>query len=193
LITRLRNSSNHIPTIFLFESLPGAGAQLAPRLLSLFVSDRSRRADAADIQKYSGIAPVIERSGKSVWVHRRLSRPIFICQTFHEFAQQSVQRSAWADQYYRRQREKGKSHHSAIRALAFKWIRIIFACWKANKPYGESFNLSTFTPLKNAILPFPQLDGPPQTLEGTHEVGRRPFMPDSTLNRPSAALLRGQT
>ena len=127
------------PDHFLFESLPGAGAQLAPRLLSLFGSDRSRWADAADIQKYSGIAPVIERSGKSVWVHRRLSRPIFICQTFHEFAQQSVQRSAWADQYYRRQREKGKSHHSAIRALAFKWIRIIWACWKANKPYDESF------------------------------------------------------
>jgi transposase len=98
------------PDHFLFESLPGAGAQLAPRLLSLFGSDRSRWADAADIQKHSGIAPVIERSGQSVWVHRRLSRPIFICQTFHEFAQQSVHRSAWADQYYRRQREKGKSH-----------------------------------------------------------------------------------
>src|SRR6516225_8725429 len=26
--------------------------------------------------------------------------------------------------------------------------------------------------------------------QGTHEVGRRPFMPDSTLSRPSAALLR---
>jgi hypothetical protein len=25
-------------------------------------------------------------------------------------------------------------------------------------------------------------------MEGTHEVGRRPFMPDSTLNRRSVAL-----
>jgi hypothetical protein len=81
------------PDHFLFESLPGAGEQLAPRLLSLFGSDRSRWVNATDIQTYSGFAPVIERSGKSVWVHRRLSRPIFICQTFHEFAQQSVQRS----------------------------------------------------------------------------------------------------
>ncbi len=121
-----------------FESLPGAGEQLAPRLLSLFGSDRSRWADATDIQKYSGIAPVIERSGKSLWIHRRLSRPIFICQTFHEFAQQSTRFSSWADQFYRRQRARGKSHHSAIRALAFKWIRIIYACWKANKPYDES-------------------------------------------------------
>src|ERR1700737_2783432 len=68
------------PDRFLFESLPGAGEQLAPRLLSLFGSDRSRWVDATDIQKSSGIAPVIERSGKSVWIHRRLSRPIFLCQ-----------------------------------------------------------------------------------------------------------------
>jgi transposase len=129
------------PDHFLFENFPGAGEQLAPRLLSLFGSDRARWADATDIQKYSGIAPVIERSGKSVWIHRRLSRPKFICQTFHEFAQQSVQHSSWAKQFYQRQRNSGKSHHSAIRALAFKWIRIIYACWKANKPYDESLYL----------------------------------------------------
>jgi hypothetical protein len=32
-------------------------------------------------------------------------------------------------------------------------------------------NLSMFKPLKNGIFPFPPLDGPPQRLEGTHEVG----------------------
>jgi len=140
------------PDHFLFANFPGAGEQLAPRLLSLFGSDRARWADATDIQKYSGIAPVIERSGKSVWVHRRLSRPKFICQTFHEFAQQSVQHSSWAKQFYQHQRDSGKSHHSAIRALAFKWIRIICACWKANKPYDESFYLQTLAG-KNSPLP----------------------------------------
>jgi hypothetical protein len=130
------------PDHFLFETLPGAGEKLAPRLLSLFGSDRSRWTDATDLQKYSGIAPVVERSGKSLWVHRRLSRPIFVCQTFHEFAQQSTRFSSWADQFYRRQREKGNSHHSAIRSLAFKWIRIVFACWKANKPYNESLYIN---------------------------------------------------
>ena len=136
---RIKELFKSHPDHFLFENLPGAGEQLAPRLLSLFGADRSRWADAADIQKYSGIAPVVERSGKSLWVHRRLSRPIFICQTFHEFAQQSTRFSPWANQFYKRQREKGKSHHSAIRSLAFKWIRIVFACWKTNKPYDESF------------------------------------------------------
>jgi len=136
---KIRELFKSHPDHFLFESLPGAGEQLAPRLFVVFGSDRSRWADATDIQKYSGIAPVVERSGKSLWVHRRLARPIFVCQTFHEFAQQSTHRCSWADQFYRRQRQRGKSHHSAIRALAFKWIRIIYACWKANKPYDESF------------------------------------------------------
>jgi len=136
---KIRELFKSHPDHFLFESLPGAGEQLAPRLFAVFGSNRSRWADATDIQKYSGIAPVVERSGKSLWVHRRLARPIFVCQTFHEFAQQSTHRCSWADQFYRRQRQRGKSHHSAIRALAFKWIRIIYAYWKANKPYDESF------------------------------------------------------
>ena len=35
------------------------------------------------------------------------------------------------------QLKKGKKHHAIIRALAFKWIRIIFRCWKENRPYDE--------------------------------------------------------
>ncbi len=51
-------------------------------------------------------------------------------------------------------------------------------------------NLFMFKPLKNGIFPFPPIDGSPQTLEGPHEVGWRPFMPASTLSRRSIALLR---
>jgi transposase len=90
------------PDHHLFEDLPGAGKNLAPRLLCVFGSDRSRWPDAASIQKYSGIAPVIERSGKSSWVHRRLFRPKFLCQTFHEFAGQSIHHSKWAAVFYNR-------------------------------------------------------------------------------------------
>jgi transposase len=129
------------PDRFIFESFPGAGKQLAPRLLSAFGSDRSRWPNCTDIQRYSGIAPVIERSGKSLWVHRRFGRPKFLCQTFHEFALHSIPHCSWAQDYYRSQRQKGKSNHSAIRALAFKWIRVLFACWKRNRPYDEALLL----------------------------------------------------
>ena len=35
------------------------------------------------------------------------------------------------------QRAKGKSHQAAVRALAFKWIRIIYRCWQTRTAYNE--------------------------------------------------------
>jgi hypothetical protein len=85
------------------------------------------------MQCYSGIAPVKEASGNSEWVHFRWSCPKFLRQTFHEFAFLSSRSSAWAKAYYGRQRAQEQSHSGAIRALAYKWIRIIFRCWKEAK------------------------------------------------------------
>ena len=122
----------------LFGSFPGAGPVLSPRLLAAFGSDRNRFEFAAEMQQLSGIAPVTEKSGKSCWIHWRLACSKFLRQTFHEFAGRSILESDWARSYYDQQRQRGKSHHAALRALAFKWIRIIFRCWKTRKPYDET-------------------------------------------------------
>jgi transposase len=125
----------------LYKSLPGAGPALGPRLLSALGSDRGRFQCAAEIQSLAGIAPVTESSGKTCYVHWRTSCPKFLRQTFHEFAAQSIHFSAWAKAYYQQQRAKGAHYYAAVRALAFKWIRIIFRCWKNRTPYNESFYL----------------------------------------------------
>ena len=122
----------------LFGSFPGAGSTLAPRLLAAFGSDRNRFEFAAQMQELSGIAPVTEKSGKSCWVHWRLACSKFLRQTFHEFAAQSIPHSNWARAYYNQQKLRGKSHHAAVRALAYKWIRILFRCWKTRSPYVEA-------------------------------------------------------
>jgi transposase len=121
----------------LFGSFPGAGDVSAPRLAAAFGTDRTRWDSAAELQAHSGIAPVTERSGKTVWVHHRLACPKFVKQTFHEFADQSIRFSRWARAYYDQQRARGNNHHAALRALAYKWIRILFRCWKKRKPYDE--------------------------------------------------------
>lgn len=128
------------PDADLFESLPGSGAVIAPRLLAHFGSDRERFTSAEDIQKLSGIAPVTERSGKlgKRWVHWRWAASTFVRQSFHEFAMHSIRSSQWARAYYELQRERGKDRHAAIRALAFKWIRILYRCWKSRTPYNEA-------------------------------------------------------
>ncbi len=125
------------PDAEIFLSLPGAGEVLAPRLLSAFGSDRDRFAEAVDIQNYSGIAPVTIQSGKHCLVRWRWACPKFLRQSFHEFAGESRKHSIWASAYYDKKRSEGKSHNSAVRSLAYKWIRIIFRCWKDHKPYDE--------------------------------------------------------
>ena len=126
------------PDFFIFESLPGAGAVLAPRLLAALGSQRERYANAAEVQAYSGIAPVTEQSGKKKWVHFRWACPKFLRQSFHEWAGHSIAHSPWARSYYQQQRERGKGHHAAVRGLAFKWIRIVFRCWKDRVAYDEN-------------------------------------------------------
>lgn len=127
----------------LFGSFPGAGASLAPRLLAAFGSDRGRFEFAAEMQQLAGIAPVTEKSGTGIWIHWRLACSKFLRQTFHEFAGQSILYSTWARASYDQLRKRGNSHHAALRALAFKWIRIIFRCWKTRTPYNETVYLES--------------------------------------------------
>ena len=55
--------------------LPGAGPVFTPRLVAAFGERRECYARAGEIQMYSGIAPVTERSGNKCWVHWRLQSP----------------------------------------------------------------------------------------------------------------------
>ena len=130
------------PDFPLFQTLPGAGPVFAPRLLVAFGEQRHRYASAAELQQFAGIAPVTERSGKKCWVHWRFQCPTFLRQTFVEWAAESIRHSFWARVYYQQQREKGKAHQAAVRALAFKWIRILFRCWQDRTPYDEAIYLN---------------------------------------------------
>jgi transposase len=127
------------PDRFLFDNLPGAGPALAPRLLTAFGTDRGRFEVAGDVSNLSGVAPVRIASGlktgKKASIHFRQACPKFLRQTFHEFATHSIRFCPWAGTYYQAQIARGKGHHVAVRALAFKWIRILFACWKNRVPY----------------------------------------------------------
>ncbi len=95
-------------------------------------------------QQYSGIAPVTERSGKNQhWVHRRWGRPHFLHQSFFEYADQSVLHCPWAKLFLQEQIAKGKTYPTAVRALAFKWQRIMFVCWRDRVAYDESTYLDS--------------------------------------------------
>jgi len=121
----------------IFASLPGAGPVFQPRLLASLGSQRERFDSAASLQCYTGVAPVTKRSGGSCHIHRRYLCPKFHRQSFHEYAKESILWSRWAAAFYLQQRSKGCAHHTAVRALAFKWQRVIWRCWQDRKPYDE--------------------------------------------------------
>jgi len=130
------------PDSRIFRSFPGSGDALTPRLIAAFGTQRDRYHDAAEMQQFSGIAPITRASGQSRRVCFRWAAPKFLRQTFHEFAECSISRSEWARTYYHYLRnEKKKNHHAAVRALAYKWIRILFRCWKDGILYDERIHL----------------------------------------------------
>jgi transposase len=141
-----------LPDAELFASLPGAGPHLAPRLLVAFGSERNRFSSAQAFMSYVGIAPVKEESGKKHWVHWRWSCPIFLRQTFVEWVNQSRRFSPWAQAFYQQQKRAGKSHQTAIRALAYKWGRILWRCWQDKTPYDEEKYLAALARKQSPLI-----------------------------------------
>jgi transposase len=142
------------PDFQIFDSLPAAGPVFAPRLLTAFGEQRARYPSADDLQRYAGVAPVTERSGNSTWVHWRWSCPTFLRQTFVEWAALTIPRSFWASAFYRKQRAAGKTHQAALRALAYKWIRIVHRCWQTRQTYDEALYLRSLRQRGSSLLNF---------------------------------------
>jgi transposase len=149
----------------IFASLPGAGPTLGPRLLGSMGSQRERYPAAGNLQCYTGVAPVTKQSGHSCYIHRRYLCPKFHRQSFHEYAKESILWSRWAAAYYLQQRTKGSSHHTAVRALAFKWQRIIWKCWQDHKAYDEQVYLAALRRRKSPLV----------ALLDRVELGKSPF------------------
>lgn len=140
----LKAYRKHIDALFsdgqdraLFQSLPGAGEKLAPRLASGFGTQRERFASAQSVQQLSGTAPVTQQSGKRRHVRIRRACQKGFRTTLHLFAWQSVLYSRWARAYYDLARRRGQGHSQALRNLANKWLKIIYRMWQERKPYDE--------------------------------------------------------
>ncbi|MBA3789595.1 IS110 family transposase [Patescibacteria group bacterium] len=138
----------------LFASLPGSGTVYSSRLLAAFGTDREKYESADEMSCLAGIAPVMERSGASCWVRWRYFCPKFLRQSFVEYAGESTKHSFWARAYYEQQRAKGKSRQAAVRALAFKWIRIIYRCWQTRTEYNEVKYLESLRKKGSSLLGF---------------------------------------
>jgi transposase len=138
----------------LFASLPGAGPVYAARLTAAMGTVRDRWTTVEELLCYCGVAPVMERRGKSMGIRWRYCCPTFLRQSFHAYAGESIHHSFWARAYYTSQRARGKRHQAAVRALAFKWIRIIYRCWQTRTPYSEVRYFESLRKKRSPLLAF---------------------------------------
>ncbi|KAF0120069.1 MAG: transposase [bacterium] len=133
----------------IFLSLPAANIILAARILSELGDNRERYKSYNDAQCEAGTAPVMKQSGKYRHVVFRRACKKHFRDAMQQFAFVSITKCQWAKKYYRSQRQRGHTHHQATRALANKWVKIIYTMWKKRQPYDERIHLNM---LKNHLI-----------------------------------------
>jgi transposase len=130
------------PSYEVVAHLPGAGPVIKARLLSVLGSSPERFDDAEDFAVQCGIAPIQRQSGNSCITHRRRACPMFIHQTFVEFAKSSAFTCVWAANFMTAKKARGWKHYRVVRALAFKWSRILYALMRTGSAYNEAHYLA---------------------------------------------------
>jgi hypothetical protein len=129
------------PDSGLFGSLPGAGAKLAPRLLSEIGSDRALFGEAQSLQCLAGTAPISYQTGKIHKVYMRRHCNKNLRQAVHLFADKSRAQCSWAEIYYKALRDRGKTHAQAVRSLGQRWLNILWKMWQNNTLYDADFHM----------------------------------------------------
>jgi transposase len=119
----------------LFQSLPGAGKRLAPRLLAEWGDDRDRYASNEGVAALAGTSPVPFQSGRMVRARKRFACIKSFRDALYKLAWQTTLYEPWAAEHYSLKRREGKSHSEAVRALSNTWVRIIHAMWIRRQPY----------------------------------------------------------
>jgi transposase len=122
-----------------WRSWPGTHGPLTlARLLAWIGDDRTRFPTAASLQAVAGTAPVTRRSGKSLSVEFRYACSHPLRKAMDDFSRQSVRHSAWAREYLKQQVARGHNKARAYRALANRWMKIIWTLWQRQELYNEA-------------------------------------------------------
>lgn len=69
-----------------------------------------------------------------------------------EWAGITVTKLYWAERFYRQHRERGAGHQTALRALAYKWVRILYTCWKNGENYAKTRYLKALHKRGSSLL-----------------------------------------
>ena len=126
------------PDAEIYLSQPGLGQILGARVLAEFGDDPHRYADAKARRNYSGMSPITKTSGKSRVVLARYARNRRLSDALHQQAFAALTALPGARAFYDAHRERGNTHHQALRVLGSKLTGILHGCLSNHQPYDET-------------------------------------------------------
>jgi transposase len=136
-----------------FADLPGAQwirtlpigehGVTAPSLWARLGDAPGRWESFQHLQGHAGAVPVTIKSGHQRVVQFRFACDKALRDLVDQVAFLSLGKCEWARAYYDQQRARGHHHHSALRALGAKWLKITFVMWERHIPYDEQHHLAT--------------------------------------------------
>jgi transposase len=125
----------------IYLSMPGLGDLLAARVAGEIGDHIHQFATPGALQCYAGTAPVTRRSGKNDFVvARRLAHNRYLGNAVHQWAFCSLTRSPWAREFYNTKIAAGKKHHATLRALANRWLEVLWHCLTRGVHYDEDLH-----------------------------------------------------
>lgn len=125
-----------------FDGLPGAGTIISGTLHVLFGDDRTRFANAHEVQSYVGTAPRTIQSGQMRVVGFRFGCHRDYRAVITRWAFSSLRQAQWTRRYYNQKRKEGKTHYHALRCLANVLLKIAYTIWKRQTDYDENIYLA---------------------------------------------------
>ncbi len=125
------------PDAEIVTSQPGLGPILGARVLAEFGDDADRYLDAKARKNYAGTSPITRASGTRRVVLARYARNKHLADATHQWAFCALTASTGARAYYDTIRDRGVSHHAALRQLANRLVGILHGCLKTRTHYDE--------------------------------------------------------
>ncbi len=126
------------PDAEIYLSQPGLGVILGARVLAEFGDDPDRYADARARKNYSGMSPITRASGTKRVVLARYARNKRLADALYQQAFSALGSSPGSRAFYDRHRDRGATHHQALRALANRLVGILHGCLTHHTNYDEA-------------------------------------------------------
>ncbi|WP_419837406.1 IS110 family transposase [Candidatus Poriferisodalis sp.] len=124
----------------IIDSFPAVGRVTAAELISEIGEDRGRYPTAQALLAEAGAAPVTLSSGKiqRVRVRRACNRRLRAATTSWAYTLKRIDPVSAAR--YAKACERGATKHTALRAVASSWLRVLWRCWQDRTLYDPAIH-----------------------------------------------------